>query len=113
MGRVIADHKIEQIKAARAADPNAYGPLLGEFVIEHNIPIDAVAMAVKVSGTTVYRWMYGESVPGKVYEPYIKNLLTILRKAKRAKQLPLEGNTQARVKQVHALVVEHRPAVSR
>jgi IS30 family transposase len=113
MGRVIAEHKIEQIKKARAEDKDALGPLLGEFVIEGNVPVEAVAELVKVSGTTVYRWMYGESHPGKVYEPYIKKLLTILRKAKRAKQLPLEGSTKARIKQTGQLVIEHRPPISR
>lgn len=113
MGRVIAEHKVQAIRNARAADKDALGPMLGEFVLDGNVPVEAIAELVKVSGTTVYRWMYGESLPGQVYEPYIKKLLTILRKAKRAKQLPLEGTTEARVKAVGALIKEHRPAISR
>lgn len=113
MGRVIAEHKVQTIRNARAVDRDALGPMLGEFVLDGNVPVEAIAGMVKVSGTTVYRWMYGESVPGQVYEPFIKKLLTVLRKAKRAKQLPLEGTTSARIKATAALVIEHRPPISR
>lgn len=113
MSRVIADHKIAQIRDARVQDPAALGPLLGEMLLDGNVPIEAAGALLKVSDTTVYRWMYGESKPSAVYEPYIKKLLTILRKAKRAKQLPLVGNTKARINQTASLVKEHRPPISR
>ena len=113
MGRVIGEHKIKQMQAAREQDPDALGPLLGEFLIKSNVPVEAAAELIKVSPPTVYRWMYGESKPSAVYTPYINKLLTILRKATRAKQLPLSGTTPARMRQTAALVKEHRPPISR
>lgn len=113
MGRIIAEHKVDAIRKARLADKDALGPMLGELVVDGNVPIDPVAEMLHVSGTTVYRWMYGESQPGQVYIPFIKRMCTILRKAKRARQLPLEGSMAERIKATVALVLEHRPPVSR
>ena len=112
MGRIIAEHKKDQIRDARVAAPNALGPLLGELIIQSNVPVEIVAIMVKVSEPTVYRWMYGHCTPSPVYEPYIKKFLTILRKAKRARQLPLTGSHAQRVKQTVELVKEHRPVIS-
>jgi hypothetical protein len=110
MGRIITAARIEDIQRARAADPEALGPILAELVIDGNVPVEAVAQLLVVSEPTVYRWMYGHSHPrdqDKIAK--IKRLLTVLRKAKRAKDLPLSGTTKERVKQTGALVIKHKP----
>ena len=110
MGRTISADKINQINAARIADPDALGPMLGELVIRGNVPVEAVASLLAVSEPTIYRWMYSESVPrdaDKIVK--IKRLLTVLRKATRAKDLPLRGTIKDRIKQTGQLVVDHRP----
>lgn len=109
MGRIISEYKKDQIRDARVAAPDALGPLLGEMIIQANVPVEIVAIMVKVSEPTIYRWMYGHCAPSVVYEPYIKKFLTILRKARRARQLPLVGTHAQRVKQTIELVKEHRP----
>lgn len=110
MGRVISSEKKEQIARLRIADPEALGPMLGELLLEGNVPIEAAASLLAVSEPTIYRWMYGFSSPrdaDKILK--IKRLLTVLRKAKRAKDLPLRGSNKDRVKKTAELVVTHRP----
>lgn len=110
MGRTISADKLDQINLARTADPEALGPMLGELVINGNVPIEAVASLLAVSEPTIYRWMYSESQPrdaDKIVK--IKRLLTVLRKAKRARDLPLRGTVKDRIKLTGQLVVDHRP----
>lgn len=113
MGRVIPVRRIEQIAALRKEDPEALGPMLGELAINGRVPVDCLAMLLQVSEPTIYRWMYGESKPSRVFHPDIKKVLTILRKAKRSKQLPLEGTQAERVKLFIALVKEYKQQISR
>jgi hypothetical protein len=110
MGRIITPARIEDIQRAHAADPEAPGPILGELIIEGNVPVEAVAELLRVSEPTIYRWMYGQSRPrdpDKILK--IKRLLTVLRKARRAKDLPLHGTTKERIKAVGPLVMKHKP----
>jgi len=111
MTRIITAARRQQIADARLADPDALGPILGELVIEGNVPVGAVAQLMGVSAVTVYRWMYGTVVPR---EPSrlnkLERLLTVLRKAKRAHTLPLGGSVPDRIQAVAALVIAHRPA---
>jgi IS30 family transposase len=111
MGRTISADKINQINEARIADPDAIGPMLGQLVIRGNVPIQAVADLLSVSEPTIYRWMYSESTPrdaDKILK--IQRLLTVLRKAGRAKDLPLRGSIKDRIKATGQLVIDHRPA---
>lgn len=113
MGRIITDERKLQIAQARAKDPAALGPLLAELVIDGNVPVEAVAELLSVSEPTIYRWMYGHSNPrdaDKIVK--IKKFLTILRKAKRARDLPLAGTIKARIEATGLLVLKHRPPVS-
>lgn len=110
MGRIITADRMEQIAAARAAYPEALGPILAELVIDGNIPVEAIAELLAVSKLTVYRWMYGEACPrdrDKIEK--VKRLLTVLRKAKRARDLPLSGSMNDRIKATGQLVIKHRP----
>ena len=108
MGRVISQSKIDGIAEARLNSPNTLGPMLGELVIGGNVPIAGIAMLLRVSNPTVYRWMYGYSEPtdaDKILK--IKRLLTVLRKAKRAKDLPMHGSIKERLSALRALVITH------
>jgi hypothetical protein len=110
MSRIITADRRDQIAAARLADPEALGPMLGELVVEGNIPVEAVAELLSVSDVTVYRWMYGTVSPrdaDKILK--LKRFLTVLRKARRARDLPLSGTVRARVQAVGRLVLAHRP----
>lgn len=109
MGRIITAERMEQIAIARAAKPDALGPILADLIIGGNVPIDVVAMLLSVSEPTIYRWMYGHSEPrdaDKIQK--IKKLMTIMRKAKRAKDLPLAGNTRERIDLFLKVVETHR-----
>lgn len=111
MGRIITNERRDQIAAARAADPKALGPALAEIVLDGNVPVEGIASALSVSEPTIYRWMYGNSAPrdaDKIVK--IQRLLTVLRKAKRGKDLPLEGNTKERVAVLYQLIVKYKPA---
>lgn len=110
MSRIITADRRQQIADARAANPDALGPILGELVIEGNVPVEAVAELMSVSDVTIYRWMYGSVSPrdaDKILK--LKRLITVLRKAKRARDLPLGGTMRERIKQTGRLVVAHRP----
>lgn len=110
MGRIITAIRMQEIEAARTADPDAPGPALAMLIIEGNIPVEAVASMLNVSEPTIYRWMYGQSKPKDIDKiAKVKRLLTVLRKAKRAKDLPLSGTMQERVKATAALVIKHKP----
>jgi hypothetical protein len=110
MGRIITPARIEDIRRAREEDPEALGPILAELIIEGNVPVEAVAQALVVSEPTIYRWMYGQSKPRDLDKiDKIKRLLTVLRKAKRAKDLPLAGTTKERIKATGGLILKHRP----
>lgn len=114
MGRIITETRLDDIKRAREADPEALGPILAELIIDGNVPVEAVAGLLVVSEPTIYRWMYGYSKPrdqDKIAK--IKKLITVLRKAKRGKDLPLVGTTKARVKATGHLVSKYRPPISR
>lgn len=114
MGRIITSARMTGIAQARANDPEAVGPILAELVIDGNVPIEAVSQLLNVSEPTIYRWMYSHSHPRDADKiAKIKRLLTVLRKAKRARDLPLSGTTKERIKAVGALVMKHRPAISR
>lgn len=109
MGRIITNERREQIAHARAAQPEALGPTLAELIIDGNVPIEIVAGLLSVSEPTIYRWMYGHSEPrdaDKILK--VKKLMTIIRKAKRAKDLPLQGTTKQRVADFLLLVEKHR-----
>jgi hypothetical protein len=111
MGRIITTDRKAQIAAAREADPTALGPMLAEMVIDGNVPVEGIAEALAVSEPTIYRWMYGHASPRDTDKiAKIKRLLTVLRKAKRGKDLPLEGNTKERVKLLYSLIVKYKPA---
>lgn len=108
MGRVITPARIADIAQARKADPEALGPILGEMMIAGNVPVETVSTLMAVSEPTIYRWMYGFSTPtdaDKVVK--LKRLLTILRKAKRAKDLPLHGSMRERVAAMRNIVATH------
>lgn len=110
MTRIITPARRKQIAEARRAHPDSPGPILGELVIEGNVPVEAVAQLMAVSTVTVYRWMYGATVPidrDKLLK--LQRLLTILRKAKRARDLPLDGTVPERIAAMGELVVRHRP----
>ncbi len=112
MGRIISEVKRDQIAALHAADPEMLGPMMGVLITEGNVPIEAVAKLLNVSEPTIYRWIYGTSAPRDLDKiDKIKRLLTVLRKAKRAKDLPLEGTFPERVKAVKGLVIAHKPPV--
>lgn len=112
MGRIITPERLQEIEAARVADPDALGPTLALLIVDGNVPVEAVAGMLNVSEPTIYRWMYGQSKPRDVDKiAKIKKLLTILRKAKRAKDLPLSGNMKERIKATAALVVKHKPVI--
>lgn len=113
MGRIITTERKDQIAEARAAKPDALGPVLAELIIDGNIPVEIIATLLSVSEPTVYRWMYGHSEPrdaDKILK--VKKLLTIIRKAKRAKDLPLAGNTQERIAGFLGVVEKHRLPVT-
>jgi DNA-binding transcriptional regulator YdaS (Cro superfamily) len=110
MGRIITNDRRAQIAAARAADPEAIGPILAELVLGGNIPVEAVAQMLAVHEPTVYRWMYGSSRPRDADKiAKINRLVTVLRKAQRAHDLPLEGSVRARLVATANLVMTHRP----
>jgi hypothetical protein len=110
MGRIITNDRRAQIAAARAADPEAIGPILAELVLDGNVPVEVVASMLSVHEPTIYRWMYGSSRPRDVDKiAKINRLVTVLRKAKRAHDLPLEGPTASRIKATVQLVIAHRP----
>jgi hypothetical protein len=113
MGRVITPARRAEITAARLADPEAIGPILGELVIEGNIPVEGVAQLLQVSEPTVYRWMYGHAAPrDALITARLKKFLTILRKSKRAKDTPLTGNMASRMTDLASLIIKHKPPVS-
>jgi hypothetical protein len=110
MSRIITAERLQQIADAHATDPNAPGPILGQLIIDGNVPIEAVAELLRVSDVTIYRWMYGTARPrdqDKLLK--LERLITVLRKAKRAKDLPLAGTVKERVKLTGKLVIAHRP----
>lgn len=110
MPRIITADRRQQIADARAADPEALGPMLGELIIAENVPVEAVAGLMAVSDVTIYRWMYGQSSPrdaDKVQK--LKRLLIVLRKAKRARDLPLSGTVKQRIAATGRLIITHRP----
>ena len=111
MGRIITTSRMDDINQAHEADPEALGPIMAKLIIDGNVPVEAVAKLLAVSEPTIYRWMYGYSKPrdpDKILK--IKKMMTILRKAGRAKDLPLAGSTKERIKATIALVAKHRPA---
>jgi hypothetical protein len=111
MSRIITADRRKQIADARLADPDGLGPLLGELIIEGNVPIEAVAGLMSVSDVTIYRWMYGTSRPRDLDKiQKLKRFVTVLRKAKRARDLPLSGTVKERIKATGAMVMAHRPA---
>lgn len=109
MGRIITLERKAQIARARDEKPEALGPVLAELIIDGNVPVEPVAALLCVSEPTVYRWMYGASEPRDLDKiQKVKKLLTIMRKAKRSKDLPLAGNTRERTIQFLKVVETHR-----
>lgn len=111
MGRTISPDRIETIMQARQNDPEAVGPILGELATSGKVPVECLAKMLVVSEPTIYRWMYGISIPRGVYLESIGKILTILRKAKRAKDLPLEGTQAERVAAFIEVVKTHRTRI--
>lgn len=110
MGRIITNERKEQIKKACVEHPDALGPKLGQLIIDGNVPVDSVAAVLSVSEPTIYRWMYMFSTPrdpDKIIK--VERLLTVLRKAKRAKDLPLEGSPKERFDGLLTLIRKHKP----
>ena len=105
MGRIITEERREQIAAARKDKPNALGPALAELMLMGNVPVEIVATLLNVSEPTVYRWMYGFSEPRDADKiTKVNKLMTVIRKARRAKMLPLTGTAKTRVERFIELV---------
>jgi hypothetical protein len=105
-------YKLDNIRTAIARSPNAIGPMLGRLVIEGNIPVEAVGELLDATKTTVYRWIHEETHPSKKSDTdLIKLLIQVLRKAQRAKELPLDGTKLERIAKTHALVKEYYPQI--
>ena len=103
MGRTISPEKLTLMNDARAKDPDAFGPQLGDFVVNCGVPVELIAKALNVAEPTIYRWMFLQAAPrdkDKIVK--VKRLLTTLRKARRGKALPLTGNMKAR----HAAMID-------
>jgi hypothetical protein len=110
MSRIITVERRRQIAHARTLDPDALGPILGELVVEGNVPVKLVATLLDVANVTVYRWMYGAVQPrDPTTLQRLRRLVTVLRKAKRANDLPLAGDDGQRTAQMKNLLVAHRP----
>lgn len=110
MGRVISQEKLLGIAQARVDTPEALGPMLGEFVVDQGVPAEALATMLNVSNPTIYRWIFGHSAPrDKDKIAKIKKLLTVLRKARRARDLPLTGDRKERQVALRLIVEKHKP----
>jgi len=109
MGRTIIASKVAGIREARQVSPDALGPMLGEFVVDDHIPAEGIATLLGVAKPTVYRWIFGAADPrDKDKLTKAQKLLTILRKAKRAKELPLHGTTKVRLAALARLVETYK-----
>ncbi|MFM7007749.1 MAG: hypothetical protein ACKO0Z_00185 [Betaproteobacteria bacterium] len=110
MGRVISQEKLVLMADARAKDPEALGPQLGAFVVNDGVPVESISKILNVAEPTVYRWMFMQATPrDKDKVAKIKRLLVTLRKAKRAKALPLAGNMKARHAAMISILEEYKP----
>lgn len=110
MGRIITDKKIAEIHELLKANPESIGLILGSLIVDNNVPIKGVASLLAVSEPTIYRWMYGDCEPrdeDKIRK--IKQVITTLRKARRANDLPLMGPMEVRITSLVEIVKTHRP----
>lgn len=64
------------VEANELADINSLGVLLGRFCISRDIPVVDISEYFGVSKMTVYNWFTGKSVPRKVQEGPIKDVLS-------------------------------------
>lgn len=111
MGRIITKERAAEIRQARLDKPEALGPALAELIIDGGIPVSGVATLLAVSEPTIYRWMYGQAEPRDADKiAKVKKLLALLRKARRAKDTPLNGSTKEREQKLIELVIKYKPA---
>ena len=108
MARGITAEQKRKIADLHKANPDEMGPTLGDLVYKNNIPPSAIAAVLEVTEPTIYRWFYLTAHPQPVYHKEIRNLIAILRKAEKARELPLDGTFDKRVSLLGAVIRKYR-----
>lgn len=110
MPRPLTAERVDQIRTAHDADPEAIGPLLGVMIMEGNLPVDTIAKMLVVSEPTVYRWMYGETIPrdpDKIRR--LNRLVTLLLRVREADELYVaKGSSAERTQAFVQLITRYR-----
>ena len=111
MARGITAEQKRKIADLHKANPDEMGPALGDLVYKNNIPPSCVAAILEVTEPTVYRWFYLTAYPQPTYHKEIRGLIAILRKAEKARELPLIGTFDKRASLLGALIRKYRTPV--
>jgi hypothetical protein len=91
MGRSVSSETLERLAAA---DPTQLGVQLAKVVVDANLPLSYISLALGMSRMTVYNWSRGRMVSGKHY-PRVQALIDILREDLASGLLPVTRPTAA------------------
>lgn len=94
MSRGIRGNTLDRILAARARDPLAIGPLIGELAVKQNIPASLIAEMVETHPQTVTRWIFGQGEIPAQRIPIIMRVLTLLVYRRAIVAMPLSGDAE-------------------
>ena len=83
---------------------------MGRIAFTYNIPVTALAGLIGVCPATVYRWFYGEAEPREGNVPQIAKVLRVLKHARDAGALPLQGTEAQRTAELREILLKHRPS---
>ena len=108
MPRTTAQETARRVQELLASDPSSLGGKLGTVIVTANLPVDACATALDASVPTLYRWMFGESTPSRVFRRKINKLITVSMWATAKGLFPTTGDKSERVTQLIAAVRAYR-----
>jgi len=96
MGKACSTKNVVRAHKAHEITPDAIGPRLGVLVYRANVPASSVAILLRVSLPTVYRWFYGINDVAVEFRKRVTRLSNMLEAALESKHLPVKGSAEVR-----------------
>lgn len=89
MGKAASKKNIARAHAAHATAPDDIGPRLGILIYRCNIPAASVAVLLRVSLPTLYRWFYGINDVAAEFRKRVKKFNFMLEESLEEGTLPI------------------------
>lgn len=107
MGRACSRTNIQRAVNAHMRHPHDLGPQLGVLVYRSAIPAHAIALLLRASLPTLYRWFFGVNDVAAPFRGRVARLIPVLEAALESGILPAHGSAEERTQVLVEIVKLH------